>query len=442
MMQSAHRSGLKRRAAGLSLVLGMGLAPGSAQAAIDGVSGPTFELYASPGYIDTPDGNSLLVWGYGVEGQPMQYPGPTLIVQQGQTVTIHLRNELDVPTSMVLPGQRGVTALDGEPGALTREAPAGGGSVSYSFVASEAGTYLYHSGTRLNVQVEMGLLGALIVRPPAAGQAYPHPDSAFDREHLLLLSEMDPVVHAEVELGRADLVHAGDRSAVLWFINGRNAPDTLSPSRSESPLDALIHPHQPYGSLVRLHPGERVLMRVINAGHDLHPLHTHGNHMRVIARDGRLLESTAGAGADLAEHDFTLQAVPGETADALWTWTGEGLGWDIYGSAAAGGSDHECRDADADTFDDATHEYCPDHGKPFPVVLPEAQSLSIGDFYSGTPFLGALATLPPGTGGFNLNGGLFFMWHSHNEKELTNDDIFPGGMMTMAVVEPPGVPIP
>jgi hypothetical protein len=34
------------------------------------------------------------------------------------------------------------------------------------------------------------------------------------------------------------------------------------------------------------------------------------------------------------------------------------------------------------------------------------------------------------------------MWHSHNELELTNNDIFPGGMFTMLVVEPPGVAIP
>jgi manganese oxidase len=431
-----------RAAASWASVLGICLGSGVARASIDGVNGPTFELYTSPGYIDTPDGNSLLVWGYAIEGEPMQYPGPTLIVEQGQTVTIHLRNELAVPTSLVLPGQNGITAFHGEPGVLAREAPADGGSVTYTFVASHAGTYLYHSGTRPGVQVEMGLLGALIVRPLTPRWAYPHAGSAFDREHLLLLSEMDPVVHAEVELGREDVLHVGDRSPVLWFINGRNAPDTLSPSRSESALDRLVHPHQPYGSLVRLHPGERVLMRVLNVGHDLHPLHTHGNHMRVIARDGRLLESAPGAGPDLAENDFTLQTVPGETYDALWTWTGEGLGWDIYGSAATGGTDHECNDGDADGFDEVTHEYCADHGKPVPVVLPEAQSLSFGDFYSGTPFLGALSTLPPGTGGFNLNGGLFFMWHSHNERELTNDDIFPGGMMTMAVVEPPGAPIP
>jgi hypothetical protein len=34
------------------------------------------------------------------------------------------------------------------------------------------------------------------------------------------------------------------------------------------------------------------------------------------------------------------------------------------------------------------------------------------------------------------------MWHSHTEKEITNFDIFPGGMMTMLIVEPMHVPIP
>jgi hypothetical protein len=27
------------------------------------------------------------------------------------------------------------------------------------------------------------------------------------------------------------------------------------------------------------------------------------------------------------------------------------------------------------------------------------------------------------------------MWHSHNEKEIINNNIFPGGMLTMALVE-------
>jgi hypothetical protein len=34
------------------------------------------------------------------------------------------------------------------------------------------------------------------------------------------------------------------------------------------------------------------------------------------------------------------------------------------------------------------------------------------------------------------------MWHSHNEKEITNNDIFPGGMMSMFLVVPFGTPKP
>jgi hypothetical protein len=33
------------------------------------------------------------------------------------------------------------------------------------------------------------------------------------------------------------------------------------------------------------------------------------------------------------------------------------------------------------------------------------------------------------------------MFHSHNEREVVNGGIFPGGMMTMMVIEPPGVVI-
>ena len=40
------------------------------------------------------------------------------------------------------------------------------------------------------------------------------------------------------------------------------------------------------------------------------------------------------------------------------------------------------------------------------------------------------------------NGGYGYMWHSHTEKEMVNYDIFPGGMMTMMIIEAPGVAIP
>ena len=140
-----------------------------ADATIQGISGPTFNLTAKTGNIIADDGASIPMWGFANGSGVMQYPGPTLIVNQGDTVTINLTNTLSVPVSIVFPGQSGVTAAGagGVPGLLTTEVPPDNGVtvVSYSFVASEPGTYLYQSGTNTELQVEMGLVGALIVRP-------------------------------------------------------------------------------------------------------------------------------------------------------------------------------------------------------------------------------------------------------------------------------------
>lgn len=412
---------------------------GGAIAVVDGIPGPTFNLTAKESYISTADGNSILAWGYANGDGAMQYPGPTLIVNEGQVVTIQLTNQLpvhgaDAPlaTSIVFPGQTGVTTScdaaipTGTQGLLTCEAGAGSAAVTYTFTASKPGTFMYHSGTRPDLQVEMGLVGALIVRPSAnpGTQAYGHPSSVFDQEYLFLLTEMDPALHSLIETGQRSAVDMTARHPVHWFINGRNSPDTMLGAGDDAPW----LPTQPYNCMPRMHPGEKLLMRIINAGSDLHPFHHHGNNSWTIAHDGHLLESMPGAGADLAISDYTITTIPGETYDAIFEWTGKGLGWDIYGHAPG------------DPLQ--PNEYADDHGKPFPVILPNQLDLTNGEFWSGTPFLGQFGTLPPGSGGVNLNGGYFHMWHSHNERELTNDDIFPGGMMTMVIIEPPSVPIP
>ena len=143
------------------------LSPLPALAEIDGVEGSTFTLTATDGHISTPDGNSIYTWSYGLGGSSMQFPGPTLIVNQGDTVTVRLNNTLDVPTSLVFPGHR-VRASGGVAGTLTNESLPGcfaANCVTYTFVASQPGTYMYHSGTEQDLQIEMGLAGALIVRP-------------------------------------------------------------------------------------------------------------------------------------------------------------------------------------------------------------------------------------------------------------------------------------
>jgi len=316
--------------------------------------------------------------------------------------------------------------------------------VTYTFTATRPGTYHYASATQPDLQVEMGLMGALIVRPSSGpATAYGTGDTGFDREYLFLLSEMDSHIHELVETQGPEAVYQtkllSNYFPNYWFINGRNAPDTMAADGGGR------FPTQPYGALVKMHPNDRVLMRVIGAGHDSHPFHHHGNHARIIAVDGRPLQSASGTALDLSHEVFTIQSVPGQTVDAIFTWTGKDLGWDVYGDAATHDqvfgvlSPRSCEGGAAYTssgLDIRTREYCADHKKAIPVSLPDQLSIEFGGFWSGSPYLGVLGLLPPGQGGLNPDAGYTYMWHSHTEKEITNFDIFPGGMMTMLVIVP------
>ena len=424
---------------------------GIAQAMIDGLTGvTTFNFTAKADHISTGEGNTVLFWGYadddGHQGQlsgQAQYPGPTIIINAGDEITINLTNNLPQATSMVFPGADQVLATGDFMGTLTQEAAFASGTAQYVVTYTEPGTYTYYSGTNMDLQVEMGLVGAIVVRPATEGQAYDSADSSYDYETLFLLTDMDPVIHDQVEFGRYDEIDLTKRYAVYWFINGRNGPDTL--------LDPYVPwlPTQPYNSLPRIRPCETLLLRMIGGGLDGHPLHTHGNNTVIIAKDARLLSSN-GTDADLAFSDFTQSVYPGETYDGLFTWTGNNMGWDYYGhqhdlDLTPTGNFPGEEDIDHNgngVMDVVAAEACEDpndHGRPIPVTLPPTDVLTFSPFYSGSPYLGDSALLPPGEGGFNQNGGFYYMWHSHNEKELTNWDIFPGGMLTFLIIEPPSV---
>jgi hypothetical protein len=460
--KTVPRGGLLAVAA-VSALLWLPAGDAQARAWINGITGvTTFNITAGAGEVSTPDGGSIHFWGYqdlggndqyqgsavvppisGIVGVP-QYPGPALILNQGDSVTINLTSSLPFGrcTSMVFPGLQ-VTASGGTTGALTQETcPGDAEPVTYSFTASEPGTYTYYSGTESELQVEMGLVGAIIVRPSMGeAYAYNHADTAFDHEVMFLLTSMDPLIHQLAEQNRFDEIDLTKRWPVYWFINGRAAPDDLA-----DPFRSYL-PHQPYNCTPRITPGQKILVRIIGGDQDQHPLHLHGNHYYEIARYGRMLASDGNtSGPDLQRGRFTTLSVPGQTVDALFGWTGEKLGWDIYGTTADGMPAHTCKDTSpADGYGDADSDYpmewCADHDKPFPVVLPENQNLTFGGWWSGSPFMGAGEVLPPGEGGLNPFFGYFFMWHSHTEKELTNFDIFPGGMLSMMVIEPPGTPI-
>jgi hypothetical protein len=258
---------------------------------------------------------------------------------------------------------------------------------------------------------------------------------------------MDPRIHNLVEFGRMAEIDTTTFYPVYWFINGRNFPDTVTAA------GAPQLPVQPYNAFMMMHPGDRLLLRWIGAGRDGHPIHLHGNNFSVIAKDGRLLSTdVTNAGADLAYSRYTQNVMPGETVDAIFSWTGYKLGWDMYGheqdidnppTGNFPGPEDINHNGDI-VLDDVpleANEYADDHGKPLPVTMPSVGTFTAGALFSGSPFLGDSGFLPPGEGALNNFGGYFYVWHSHHEKEIINNDIFIGGMIALMVVVPPSLDI-
>ncbi len=483
-------------------------------AAVPGITGPTFNLAARAEYLTQPDGSSVYSWGYGCNGAPagfapsaisgtfcnnMQVPGPTLIVTQGQTVTVTLTNNLPTAagnTSILFPGFNvsSSTGAGTERGLLTEEATPGG-AVTYTFTATTPGTRAYYSGTQGDLQVEMGLYGAIIVVPssvPAecsstihtsnqlaqtfhgehdfrlAAAAYNHPGACYDREYIFQFSEMDARIHREAEqqslraCKNCMSVATEPYVPAYFMINGRSMPDDMDPNYAPQ------YPHQPYNGNPHMHPGELVLLRIIGQGRWQHPFHEHGNHVRVLGRDGNLILSTANpADPNLAGPLlFTTTTTPGQAIDGIYYWSGKGLNWDPYGHNAASGSTLPCNpDANGyNTLGNAYQqinyfEWCQDHNKPLqvtpvgdvagggPATLPDPNIFANGAWYGGSPYLGpeataravgATGTTPPSGTVANSptdEAGFAFMWHSHNEREITTNNIFPGGMLMMMLVD-------
>ncbi len=499
-----------------------------ASAAVPGIQGTSFTLTAQESYLSQPDGAAIYSWGYGCALTPnpvfvpsavanatcpqMQVPGPTLVVDENDTVTITLQNQLPAAagnTSILFPGFQ-VTTTGGVSGLLTQEA-APGAAVTYTFSATTPGTHSYYSGTQGDLQVEMGLYGAIVVVPKGATSfpsaacgglpygggvteraksahsetdfrlstaAYDHASTCYDREYLFQLSEIDPRIHQQVQTARATSTCAAGACPPLnvltepyhptyFLVNGRSMPDDMDPNY------AAEYPNQPYNANPHMHPGEIVLLRIIGQGRWQHPFHEHGNHVRVLARDGNLILSQTDPTKLAGPLLFTTTTTPGLTMDALFYWTGKGLNWDVYGhnrgDAAGGMSNLPCTpDANGyNTLGSAYqqvnfYEWCADHQKPLekmpfgdvgaggPVTLPDANYLTNGTWYGGSAYLGPDATAravgtkgttqPAGTIGNSpqTEAAFAYMWHSHNEREITTNNVFPGGLMAMMLVDPWG----
>jgi len=375
-------------------------------------NGPTFNLTAGSGYIVLSDANTMFMWSYSATGGAFQYPGPVLCVNQGDTVTVILQNNLPEATSIMFPGQENVLA-NGVPAqpefsgggdliSLTKTAAAGG-SVTYSFVANKPGTFIYESGTDTKKQIAMGLASVLVVRPSAgANFANNRPDSRFtpEEEFLALLSDIDPYLHQAVEDGAP--FNMNNYHPRYWLLNGRGFPDTIADNF------APWLPNQPFGALARIHPYDATLHpypgieRFVNIGTEDYPFHPHGQNGLVIGRDGNAVEGPGGE--DLSFEKFAINIGPGQTWDVLFKWY------------------------DAENYSEAN---------PIPVIIPDIANQAMGMFYSGSPYLGVMGPMPPGVSTLNQCGEYYIISHNHALFQLDAWGQVMAGPITYVRIDPP-----
>jgi FtsP/CotA-like multicopper oxidase with cupredoxin domain len=510
------------------------------RASAPGITGPVFNLTAQTAFLNQPDGTAVYSWGYGCIGAPagyqpkaipnatcpsMQVPGPTLIVTEGQAVTVTLLNGLPASagnTSILFPDfQVAGSATATQPATCVAATPAPQGllavevapgcSVTYTFTASRPGTHAYYSGTQGDLQIEMGLYGALIVLPATIPANCSTGLAASNVKAEAHWGEMDGNIHRQalervsatqgcvyLAPGCSLLVPTEPYHPAYFLINGRSMPDDMDANYAPE------YPHQPYNGDPHMHPGEQVLIRTIGQGRWQHPFHEHGNHVRILARDGNMLLTPDGVGLT-GLLMFNTDTTPGQAFDGIFYWTGRGLNWDPY--AHHGGADNfdalavlPCTpDVNGYNTGDPTavnyYEWCQDHDKPLeampfgdvasggPATLPNPNIFTNGPWYGGTPYLGpdatlrSSSTLRPTAGDPNMTGsggcatgqtiftnppsnpsnnptpncsplqpsnvqdnpaserGYAFMWHSHNEREITTNNVFPGGMLMMMLVD-------
>ena len=166
-------------------------------------------------------------------------PGPLIRVTEGDRVRVHFTNNLPESTAVHWHGLMVPNAVDGVP-FITQPPVKPGETHTYEFVAKPAGSHMYHAHHNSTKQVGKGLLGAFIVEPKDPSI---YAISAYDREYLMILND----------------ANGG------FTLNGKGFPAT-------APLAAKV--------------GEKILIRYMNEGAVIHPMHLHGFPMTVIAKDG------------------------------------------------------------------------------------------------------------------------------------------------------------
>lgn len=257
-----------------------------------------FRLEASEFRWEYEPGKWVHAWGYN-----NQIPGPTIRITEGDKVRVVVKNNLPDATSVHWHGVDVPWNMDGVPG-VTQEAIQPGKTFTYEFTAGPSGTKFYHTHGKDHMtsaqQLDMGLSGALIIEPKK-------PAYAYDREYTLVLDEWD--------------VQAGGMNTAVGHVHGAGEAGAV-PEYNTFTINGRVFP---YIEPLKVREGERVLIRMINAGTSaFHPMHLHGHNFTVVAEDGNAVPPAA------RQERNTFTVHPGETADILFTADNPGAAWLLH----------------------------------------------------------------------------------------------------------------
>jgi len=223
-----------------------------------------FTLTAQTSNLEVEPGRTLPVWTFN-----NSVPGPEIRVKQGDKVKITLKNELPEPTSIHWHGVPVPISMDGIPG-VTQNAVQPGQSFTYEFTANNPGTYWYHSHQDSVNQIDRGLYGSFIVEAK---------DDQVNRDYTLMLDEW-------MSSGSGN--STGNMN--MDNMNGMDHSNMSNMNHGNMNMYNLLTINGKSGAVIDSLPvkqGDKVRLRLINAGYKSHTLHLHGHEWKVTATDGQ-----------------------------------------------------------------------------------------------------------------------------------------------------------
>jgi FtsP/CotA-like multicopper oxidase with cupredoxin domain len=310
----------------------------------------SFARLALPGIDGAPDEASGEYPGW-VMDQGMlaaNAPAPTIAVDEDDELFLSLTNvgmamrpDLFDPHTVHWHGFPNASAVfDGVPDASISINM--GATLTYYYLAKDAGTYMYHCHVEAAEHMQMGMLGNLYVRPrqnklPAqslngfahtpwdeatqTGNRYAYNDgdgsTRYDVEYPIQIGSFDPDFH-DASFGVQPLPFAGMRDR-YFLMNGRGYPDTANATvlSTVDPLGKTQY-SQPVDSLITAAPGEKILLRISNLSvTSFYTLGTDGLQMEVVGLDARLLRDDDGNNMYYMTNSLTLGG--GQSADVILT---------------------------------------------------------------------------------------------------------------------------